>query len=287
LMQYITYAGTIPVVLYRRTTFSTQKSLITFPLCLLYACPILFRKHHLQQTNNMKLFRPLSHRQQDIAKPVQEDDASSVTSMHSTMTTLGQNKRQKSRHDSHERRRVHFNAALNVMHDSPYRDDENAVSSSPTWYTADEMQAYKDQSRWVAREIYRVESQDQQRLSYTKVMEQIYATCCQAPNEIQDDSSCLTPLQQKNLAKYVQGHAGRIGLDRLCIREIARSKRERRLAVVDVVLARQDEVAGGRTPQQQHQCDQALCWASQSVSRASRLFARELALAQWEDSIFF
>ena len=82
------------------------------------------------------------------------------------------------------------------------------------------------------------------------------------------------------LRKYVQGHSSRIGLERLCVRDIARNKRLRRSAVVEAVLEQQ----ASRVPGPER--DVAMLHASQQVSRASRLFARELAQAQWEESFF-
>ena len=181
-------------------------------------------------------------------------------------------------------------------------EENDDVMESSTWYTLSEMQEYKNQTRWSSSEIHQMEHQEDRRdaPSYSNVVEQIYAVCCRAAHEIQgeddddDDNSysILTHIEQKNLSRYVQGHVSRIGLERLCVREIARDKRQRRVAVVDAALEQQQQ----QQQQQQHEAlkrhssghhrEQAISLASRSVSLASRLFAREMALAQWEDSIF-
>ena len=218
----------------------------------------------------MKLLHHLTFGWQGIVNNKPVDDDSSLASVRSTITAVPTNGK-KARHGN--LRRVHFNTSLNVTHKSEY-----SVDCDTLWSTPEEMKEYKDQTLWVAREIHRLESDDSRLLSYTKVMERTYATCCQTEEETY--TSPMTNLEHNDLCKYMQGHASRIGLERLCVRDIARNKRARRAAIVDVVLEQQATIVPGLLR------DQAMREASQAVSRASRLFARELAKAQSEVSYF-
>lgn len=141
------------------------------------------------------------------------------------------------------------------------------------WSTSAEMKQFKAQTAYLAKEINRAEKSNIAPFSYHRVVLGAYDACCRTPTET--NASPLTEAERKHFDKWMEVSISRIGLERMCIREIAQDKYARRAHVTDAVLEVQESILPG-TPEG----DELMREASQSISRASRLFSRELAKAQ-------
>ena len=141
------------------------------------------------------------------------------------------------------------------------------------WSTGAEMKQYKAQTAFLAKEINRAEKANVAPFSYHRVVLGAYDACCRMQTET--DASPLTEIERKHFNKWMEVSISRIGLERICIREMAQDKYARRAHVVDAVLEVQENLVPGVKDG-----DELMREAARSVSLASRLFARELAQAQ-------
>lgn len=163
-------------------------------------------------------------------------------------------------------RRVAFNEMNNIYYESTQEEEDY----SQRWLKAEEMKECKTQASFLAREIYKSDKNLMNgHFTYSRVLLDAYQACMPSFDR---KKAPLTSMERQHLALYVQGHTVRLGLERLCIRDLAQDKRNRRKAVVQAVLAVQ---AADNTVQ-------GIRDASMSVSQPSRLFAYELARAQAE-----
>lgn len=200
-------------------------------------------------------------------------DDDSVASTLSTVSTLPESCKSQDicttdSDSSSTTRRVVFNEMNNVYYENTKEEEDYPQR----WLKAEEMKECKAQAIFLAREIYKSDQNFMVgHFTYSCVLLNAYQACKNdAFNLFHKKKAPLTSMERQRLALYVQGHAGRLGLEGLCIRDLAKDKRTRRKAVVQAVLAVQDAdntVKGIRD-------------ASMSVSRPSRLFAYELARAQ-------
>lgn len=141
------------------------------------------------------------------------------------------------------------------------------------WSTTAEMKQFKAQTAFLAKEINRAEKANVAAFSYQRVVLGAYDACCRMQAET--DASPLTNTESKHFNKWMEVSISRIGLERICIREMAQDKYARRAHVVDSVLEVQESLLPGM-----RDGDELMREAAQSISRSSRLFARELAKAQ-------
>jgi hypothetical protein len=173
---------------------------------------------------------------------------------------------------SSSRRRVHFDETNNVYHANTVMDRDEI---NELWSTGAEMRQFKQQTSILAKEINRAEKVNVAPFSYHRVVLGAYDACCRMTIESNASFSPLTEAEMKHFNKWMEVSISRIGLERICIREIAQDKYARRAHVVDAVLEVQENL---------HPCtrdgDELMRKASQHISRASRLFAFELAKAQ-------
>lgn len=215
----------------------------------------------------MKLLRrtPLSMARHVYLSKVADDEVS-VASMHSTFAVDSPAK--DSRQALH--RRVTFDENRNVYHANRQMNREEVRE---LWSTSAEMKQCKAQTVFLAKEIIRAEKDNSAPLSYHRIVLGAYDACCRVTCE--NNTSPLTEVERQHLNKWMEISTSRIGMERICIREISQDKYARRAHVVDAVLDVQENLACGA-----QDGDELLRQASQSVSRTSRLFARELAHAQ-------
>ena len=169
-----------------------------------------------------------------------------------------------------QRHRVTFDENRNIYHRMPVEEEH----FQERWYTSDDMRQMKSKTIFLAKEISRSDKiqAKQNTLSYPRVVMGVYLTCSSV--EYETDDSPLTTSQRKQFHKWIDAAESRIGIERVCIQEIRVDKYRRRLQVVDAVMDAQYQPC---IACERH--DEVLRKAAESVSRASRLFARELAFA--------
>mmetsp|Transcript_4243 Transcript_4243/g.8639 ORF Transcript_4243/g.8639 Transcript_4243/m.8639 type:complete len:225 (+) Transcript_4243:126-800(+) len=217
----------------------------------------------------MKLFRrsPRSLiRASSLIKAV--DDELSIDSLNSTVTVEQKTKdSRKSKRGG--RRRVQFDDKI-VSHRNIQMDREEVRE---LWCTGADMKQYKAQTAFLAKEINRAEKANVAPFSYHRVVLGVYDACCRVQTET--TNSPLTETERKHFDKWMEVSISRIGLERICIREMAQDKYARRAHVVDAVLEVQDHLVPGI-----REGDELMREAAVAISRASRIFAQELAKAQ-------
>jgi hypothetical protein len=199
------------------------------------------------------------------AKHHMDDDNMSTASAQSTFTVESQQLKQQG-----SRRRVQFKENLNVFHRNTQMDRQECKE---LWSTGAEMKQFKAQTAFIAREINRTEKVNAAPFSYQRVVLAAYDACCRM--QVDTNTSVLNEIEGQHLHKWLNVATSRIGLERVCIREIAQDKYARRTHVVDAVLDVQCCLES-----RNHDGDELMRAASQAISRTSRQFARELAKAQ-------
>ena len=218
----------------------------------------------------MKLFRrsPLSMvRSINLIKAT--DDELSTTSLNSTLTVESKTKNSRKSKQADGRRRVNFDDSSNVYHTNTQMDREEVKE---LWCTGADMKQYKAQTAFLAKEINRAEKANVAPFSYTRVVLGAYDACCRIQTEA--TTSPLSETERKHFDKWMEASISRIGLERICIREMAQDKYARRSHVVDAVMEVQDSLVPGS-----RDGDELMREAAMAISRASRLFAHELAEA--------
>lgn len=218
----------------------------------------------------MKLFRrsPLSKvRNNNLIKA--NDDELSTNSLNSTLTADPKGKDYKTSKKAHPRR-VHFDDSRPVCHRNMQMDREEVRD---LWCSGADLKQYKTQTAFLAKEINRAEKANVAPFSYHRVVLGAYDACCRIQSET--DVPPLTETDGKHFNKWMEVSISRIGLERICIREVAQDKYARRVHVVDAVLEVQDGLISAC-----REGDELMREAAMSISRASRLFAHQLAKAQ-------
>uniref|UniRef100_A0A7S3LEL2 Uncharacterized protein n=1 Tax=Amphora coffeiformis TaxID=265554 RepID=A0A7S3LEL2_9STRA len=169
-----------------------------------------------------------------------------------------------------QRRRVTFDESRNVYHNTPA--DEACIQER--WESSYDMRQMKTKTVFLAKEISRSDrcNVKQNTFSYPRVVMGVYLTCSTVLHETHE--SPLTVAQRKQFYKWIDAAESRIGIERVCIQEMRVDKYRRRAQVVDAVMDAQY-----RPGVLCESRDELIRKAAQSISRASRLFARELALA--------
>lgn len=218
----------------------------------------------------MKLLRrsPLSMVRQGIFSKTSDDD--STASYGSTITVDFPRKLVGGSTSKKAGRHVHFQESANVYHTNTMMDRDEI---NELWSTGSEMRQFKQQTACLAKEINRAEKANVAPFSYHRVVLGAYDACCRV--SIESSESPLTETEKKHFTKWMEVSISRIGLERICIREMAQDKYARRAHVVDAVLEVQENLLPGA-----REGDEMMRAASQHISRASRLFAMELAQAQ-------
>lgn len=205
-----------------------------------------------------------------MIQPIVHDDECSISSENSTISVIAASKTTvvKPQVNSRRRRTVHFEEAKNEHYTNTCWNKEECEVS---WYSAAEMRMFKAQTIGLAKEIYRVEKTNADKPnSYSNVVWAAYEACLRAPCE----KSPLTSFQRKQLRKWMHVSFNRHGLERMCIRNLATEKRQRRQQLVYAVLDLQDSLA------MRYDADEVIRKMSLSISRPSRLFAHQVAAAQ-------
>lgn len=190
---------------------------------------------------------------------------------------------------SSPRRRVvvSFDESRNVYHQGRRDVDEDEIRAQ--WFSAKEMKEFKSQAGYLAREIYRLSDHKTDSghacLSYTLALERVYSACCQtSTNDDSLGSLHIDKTDRENFDKWISVSTSRMGLERMCVRQIAFDKRARRKDIVKAVnQVQQQTIALGANKSEN---DTATLMAervravSQTISRPSRLFAQQLAMAR-------
>jgi hypothetical protein len=190
---------------------------------------------------------------------------------------------------SNNKKSVHFDEARNESYGNTLFCKEDTLD---LWYTTEDHTRFKAANNDLAKEIMRSERGNNHHstvYSYQRVMQRVYDACCLVEQEQQaaydgseDDASCCSLLssdESKHLQQWLNCATSRIGLERKSVRSIARDRHYRRKAIYNLVL----EMGTMTLPLLQDNNDaktESLCQACQALSRPSRLFAHQLALAQ-------
>lgn len=219
---------------------------------------------------------------------IDDPDEMSVSSEHSTFAVSDDVKTTTttSSNDHRRRRGVRFDLTHNAYYANTQRTKEDVAG---TWFSVAELQDCKAHTAALAREIHRADRDRQEETrkkdddvkpAYGRVMTEVYDACCRRSlpqhgtvEEEQDDDhrSVLTSDERRPLLRWMRIGTGRHGLERAAVREIAVDRRHRRRAIVDTVLDVQECL--GRYD------DEAFRRRSRAISRPSRRFAREVAMA--------
>lgn len=142
-----------------------------------------------------------------------------------------------------------------------------------TWYNKCDYQQMKESSYSQAKQIWRRERRITDENSYMNAILRVYDVCSQAQQETE---ACILSERDEALLSMLIGMANtRTGLEKMCIRKIAHDKRRRRTELSDLVLRVQAAHKAGSA----HARSELVRLASESVTRASRLFARHMAQA--------
>ena len=166
-------------------------------------------------------------------------------------------------------RRVSFNEAQNVEYENQQWCHEDCKFS---WYSTQELNTLKDKCYSLAKLIHRAEKEHEgMEASYKNVLLRIYDACCEAGSE---NASALSHRDQLLLKNIIAKSNSRMGLERVCIREIAHDRRFRRGELLDAVVGIQSCRAGSVRSR-----TELTRLSSECVSRASRIFARCMAVA--------
>ena len=169
------------------------------------------------------------------------------------------------------RRRVSFDETRNVTYpNSLWSLDE----CKPSWYSAEELFQIKTEVCTLAKFIWRKERGNTCSDTYLNTILRVYDSCRQAKRET---SQCLfaSCSEQARLVKQVHKSCIRTGLERMYIRDIAIDRQERRQQIVQMVLGMQKSTR--YSPERVRA--ELIRLSIENLSRASRLFARHLALA--------
>lgn len=184
---------------------------------------------------------------------------------------------EKSSAHSHQSRRRPRAVTFDESRNTAYVNEQlSAEESRQTWINQVDYQAMKDAAYSHAKQIWKKERRMvQMEGSYSNSLLRVYDACCEATQEsaATSNSSILSPQDQQAFAHMIGKANTRTGLEKICIREIAYDKRQRRFEATDLVLHLQQQ---GRSSAS---AAALMALSCQTVSRASRLFAREMAVA--------
>lgn len=165
---------------------------------------------------------------------------------------------------------VAFDETRNVEHANTQWSAEECPQS---WYTTLDYQQIKSLAHTQAKQIWTREKRITCENSYKNTILRAYDLCCEAEQDT--DNSILSADDQALLRDLFGKSNSRTGLEKLCIREIAHDKKFRRGEVLRAVLTVQASTkAGSRRSRAE-----LVRLSSEGISRASRLFARHMAVA--------
>lgn len=165
---------------------------------------------------------------------------------------------------------VAFDLTRNVEHVNTQWSAEECPLS---WYTTLDYQQIKCLAQTQAKQIWTREKRNTCENSYKNTILRAYDLCCEAEQETHN--SILSADDQALLRDLVGKSNSRSGLEKLCIREIAHDKKFRRGEILQTVLALQASIKSGSRRSRA----ELVRLSSEGVSRASRLFARHMAVA--------
>jgi hypothetical protein len=150
------------------------------------------------------------------------------------------------------------------------------------WHTTEDLSSFKVENNDLAKEITRSERSIQAVYSYQRVIERVYDACLKQPFECDDDDEdsyfLLSSSDFMHLQKWLNNcdDMDRIGLERKSVRSIAKNKHFRRKDIYKTVF----EIQEMETSSSLEDKAGFLRQSCQALSRPSRLFAHELAVAQ-------
>lgn len=176
-------------------------------------------------------------------------------------------------------KRVTFAESKNVEYRNTVMNNEECKS---LWYSAFDFQKIKDRTHQFAKQAL---LQDKQRegddQSYSNIILRVYGVCCEADCDLfttaSSSQSCILDEEDENAFVFLIGKANsRAGLERVIVRDLACDKRFRRSEIVLSVLKLQQPCHNICSKYSVAELMRLTC---ESVSRPSRLFARQLGAA--------
>jgi hypothetical protein len=169
-------------------------------------------------------------------------------------------------------KRVTFNMSLNEKHDNKVICKEECLN---LWYNSSDYKYFNHSTHSEAKAIMQAESRNRGPYSYRRVLEHTYQLCCIATSECDEYQSLSTTEDRRYLNHWAEVAPSRVGMEKLVVCSLAKSKSIRRFEVVEIVLDIQD--AHGK---QQADTQDLIRKGCERISRPSRLFAVALAQAQ-------
>ena len=167
------------------------------------------------------------------------------------------------------RRRVSFDESQNVLHENLQWNRDDCRTH---WHSKLDYQHMKETTRMVAKQHARRERRNADNVeSYNNILLHVYDLCCNSKTE----DLMLSEQDQALFHKAIGLSNSRFGIEKCCVRELAYDKRYRRGALVEVVSNIQAHYKEGCSTSRA----QVLRRSSESLSRASRLFALLSAMA--------
>lgn len=162
------------------------------------------------------------------------------------------------------RRRVSFDEKKNKAYDN---ERWTAEECQQLWYSRLDFKNMKFICASLVTQVAKIEQRVKDEQSYRSVILRVYDHCCEA--------SHISAADDKLLKMWIERSKTRSGLERLSIPEINHDRRHRRQVLMKTVLEVQNCHKAGSA----HSRAELLRRASVSASRASRLFAWQLANA--------
>jgi hypothetical protein len=139
------------------------------------------------------------------------------------------------------------------------------------WYSNADYKRFKSHTHALAKEVLKSEARNRAPFSYERVMLRTYEVCSGHINEPQ--GSVLTSDERRHMVRWAEVATSRLGLEKWAIKSLGRERAIRRVELVDIVL---DFQSIGNMDG----LDECIREHCERISRPSRLFAREVALAQ-------
>jgi hypothetical protein len=138
------------------------------------------------------------------------------------------------------------------------------------WFSGEEMKSFRKRTAKIAQSM--IKSTKPCYVSYAKVMSTVYRACCKADDQ---NEQLLTPRESKYLIQCLDENM--LGMDKWAIEAMAIHRSERRVVLSRKCMDLQDE------HWEHAHFDEMLRAKSESISRASRLYASTIGLALAED----
>ncbi|KAL7578116.1 hypothetical protein ACA910_012565 [Epithemia clementina (nom. ined.)] len=176
------------------------------------------------------------------------------------------------------RRCVYFQEEINESYSSPYSDKQE---TKRLWYDADEYKKFKRRYIKTIQMVLSIERDNRHdSQSYCCVLERVFDAC--SMTTINHDQNSVdagaTPNDLERLNELLSiKHSGRVGLESASVRRLRLDKKARRQELMNAIFEIQDDNDYPYASLDQR--TRTLALVAQAISRPSRIFAAQIALA--------